>query len=343
MAIETISNTQVLFNSVPVGEPTETDFKVVTVAINPQSHLQENFLLIKNLWISLDPYMRGRMRNPEKGSYSSAFELGKPLTAGAVGEVIQSNSKLYNVGDVVLGHFDWANYTVAHEKAIQQKIDQSKYKFPLEAWLGLLGMPSLTAYYGLVHIGKPKAGETLYVSAAAGAVGQVVGQIGKKLGLRVVGSAGTDEKVKYLTETLKFDAAFNYKNGDFKENLKKFTPSGIDIYFENVGGEQLEAVLDLMNENGRIPVCGMISQYNGAAYGVKNLFNVIGKRLLLQGFIVGDHYNIFPEFLNWMMENTSDGSFFYETTISEGIENAPKAFIGLLKGENTGKQLIKNI
>jgi NADPH-dependent curcumin reductase CurA len=287
------------------------------------------------------------MRSPEIQSYSSAFELNKPMTGGGVAEVVQSNSSKVKVGDVVVAFIDWANYTVVHEKAISQVVDQEKFKsFPLHAWVGLLGMPSFTAYVGLVKIGTPKKGETLYVSAAAGAVGQVVGQIGKRLGLRVVGSAGSDDKVSSLVENLGYDAAFNYKTQPIAETLRKLCPNGIDIYFENVGGEMLDIVLTQMNQNGRIPVCGMISQYNKAGsgeeeYGVKNLINVLSKRLLMQGFIIGDHYHHYPEFLEFMVKNTADGKFVYETTIEKGIENAPKAFIGLLEGKNKGKQLLE--
>ncbi|KAJ3065177.1 hypothetical protein HDU99_004250, partial [Rhizoclosmatium hyalinum] len=216
------------------------------------------------------------------------------------------------------------------------------HTFTDETWLGRLGMPSFTAYVGLVLIGKPKKGETLFVSAAAGAVGQVVGQIGKRLGLRVVGSAGSDEKVSLLVDKLGFDAAFNYNTSNIKDKLVELCPNGIDIYFENVGGETLDAVLAVMNNHGRIPVCGMISQYNGAGDGIHNLMQIIGKRILLQGFIqsdwIAEHHDAF---LQWMFEHAMDESFIYETTVSEGIESLPEAFLGMMAGKNIGKQLVK--
>ncbi|KAJ3105423.1 hypothetical protein HK100_003897 [Physocladia obscura] len=340
------TNTKVLFKSIPEGAANLANFEVVSEPFNIQTAaaaLQPNSVLIKVTWLSVDPYMRGRMRKPEVASYSAAFTLGQPFMGHGVGIVVKSTSEKFAEGDVVLGILPWGNYVSVPEAAITRKINTADAPdLPHETYLGLLGMPSFTAYAGLVVLGKPKAGETLFVSAAAGAVGQVVGQIGKRFGLRVVGSCGTDEKVDHLVNRLGFDAAFNYNKHPIREKLAELCPNGIDIYFENVGGETLEAVLTLMNVHGRIPVCGMISQYDGAGYGVKNLFSVISKRITLQGFLVSDFYaDHHDAFLKWMFEHGLDGTFFYEQTVANGIENVPAAFIGMMDGKNIGKQLIK--
>ncbi|KAJ3074210.1 hypothetical protein HDU98_011867 [Podochytrium sp. JEL0797] len=339
------SNTEILFKEIPTGAATAQDtFQIVKDdAFDPSSlEVRPDCVLLQASWLSLDPYMRGRMRAPEKESYSAPFEVGKPLAGHGIATVLQSNSKKFNIGDVVLGFLPWSNYAVVHEAAIQHAINRPESPaVPQEAWLGILGMPSFTAYSGLVLIGKPKAGETLFVSAAAGAVGQVVGQIGKSLGLRVIGSAGTDEKVDLLLTKFGFDAAFNYNKHIIHEKLAELCPNGIDIYFENVGGETLDAVLPLMNNHGRIPVCGMISQYNGAGTGIKNLMNVISKRLLIQGFLVSDFTPHHGEFVKWMFEHAMDGKFVYEMTVAEGIEAMPEAFVGMMAGKNVGKQLVK--
>ncbi|KAJ3003947.1 UNVERIFIED_CONTAM: hypothetical protein HDU68_005417 [Siphonaria sp. JEL0065] len=338
-------NTRVLFKSIPVGAATKDTFDIVhddSFDVNNQELVPDS-VLIKTTWLSLDPYMRGRMRKPELESYSAAFTVGQPLAGHGVGVVVKSTSTKYKEGDAVLGFLPWASYAVVSAAFVTRKINSSDTPaLPHETWLGLLGMPSFTAYVGLITIGKPKAGETLFVSAAAGAVGQVVGQIGKRLGLRVVGSCGTDEKVDFLVNKLGFDAAFNYNKHNIRDKLAELCPQGIDIYFENVGGETLDAVLTLMNVGGRIPVCGMISQYNGAGDGIKNLMQVIPKRILIQGFLqtdfVKDHHE---DFLKWMFEHAMDGSFVYEQTVAEGIESLPEAFIGMMAGKNTGKQLVK--
>ncbi|KAJ3076890.1 hypothetical protein HDU98_010985 [Podochytrium sp. JEL0797] len=336
------SNTKVLFKQIPAGAATADTFEISKDdSFNPSAvEVGANSVLVQTSWLSLDPYMKGRMRAPETKSYSPAFELGKPMGGHGVGTVVKSNSPKFAVGDAIVGFLPWMSYAVVPDSMI--KAIPATPKLPIEAYLGILGMPSFTAYAGLVAIGKPKAGETLFVSAAAGAVGQVVGQIGKRLGLRVVGSAGSDEKVDLLINKLGFDAAFNYNKFATNDKLAELCPNGIDIYFENVGGATLDAVLLHMNVHGRIPVCGMISQYNGAGDGIHNLLNIISKRILIQGFLQTDfvptHHD---EFLKWMFEHALDGSFVYETTVAEGIESIPEAFIGMMCGKNIGKQLVK--
>ncbi|KAI8615990.1 hypothetical protein BC830DRAFT_1063832 [Chytriomyces sp. MP71] len=338
-------NTSVCFKAIPNGPATDDTFEVKhDVAFTVETaEVQAQHVLVKLQWISLDPYMRGRMRSAEVKSYSAPFAIGQPMVGHALGEVVKSASDKYKVGDVVLGFFKWQQYAMVHEAAITRVLNApGAPALTPETYLGLLGMPSFTAYVGLVAIGKPKEGETLFVSAAAGAVGQVVGQIGKRLGLRVVGSAGTDDKVDYLISKLGFDAAFNYNKHNILEKLTELCPNGIDIYFENVGGETLEAAITLANNHARFPVCGMISQYHGANYHVKNLMQIIQKRILIQGFLQSDwlptHGN---EFMEWMFAHALDGKFVYESTIAEGIESIPRAFIGMMEGKNTGKQLVK--
>ncbi|ORY31565.1 NAD(P)-binding protein [Rhizoclosmatium globosum] len=300
-------NTSVLFKAIPSGPATLDTFEVsqdASFSFESQE-LPPNTILVETKYLSLDPYMRGRMRPAETKSYSAAFELGKPGQGHGTGIVKKSTSSKFKVGDEVLGFLPWNTYSAIPDYLVKPINTTTTKTFTHETWLGRLGMPSFTA-------------RTLFVSAAAGAVGQVVGQIGKRLGLRVVGSAGSDEKVSLLVDKLGFDAAFNYNTSNIKDKLVELCPNGIDIYFENVGGETLDAVLAVMNNHGRIPVCGMISQYNGAGDGIHNLIQIIGKRILLQGFIQSD----------W-------------TTVSDGIESLPEAFLGMMAGKNIGKQLVK--
>ncbi|KAJ3410363.1 hypothetical protein HDV05_003866 [Chytridiales sp. JEL 0842] len=335
------TKTQVIFKSEPKGFVSVDNMEVRQVPFSIESvELKDGDVLIEPSYFSLDPYMRGRMR-VGAASYVAGFALNAPMSGGAVGKVVKSNNADFPVGTVVVGHMTWESYVVVPKAAGLTKINES-LGVPLSFYLGILGMPGMTAYSGLLKIGKPKAGETLFVSAASGAVGLVVCQIGKILGLRVVGSAGSDDKVAYLRDVLKIDGAFNYKTEDIAESLDKHCPNGIDIYFENVGGETLDAVLPRMNNFGRIPVCGMISQYNGAGYGLKNTMNIVGKRLLLQGFIVSDYYaemqeQFVKDVSNWVKE----GKLVYRETIVEGIENIPKTLVGLFTGDNFGKAIVK--
>ncbi|MGB1250960.1 MAG: NADP-dependent oxidoreductase [Candidatus Promineifilaceae bacterium] len=320
----------------PIGIPTREDFTIATVEIADPS---EGQLLVKNLYMSVDPYMRGRMI--DRRSYVPPFQLGEAMTGGCVGEVIESNHAGFQVGDHVLGFDSWREYYLSDGKGLHQL---DKFLLPLSTYLGVAGMPGQTAYWGLLDIGKPQEGETVFVSAAAGAVGSIVCQIAKLKGCTVIGSAGSAEKVAWLTDTLGIDAAFNYKEVDsVGKKLRELAPKGIDIYFENVGGDHLEGALANMRVNGRIPVCGMISQYNAteAVAGPSNLTSIIGNRLLLKGFIVSDYGARSAEFYADMALWLSSGKVQYKETIHEGIESAPDAFIGLFTGTNMGKMLVK--
>ena len=313
----------------PVGIPKESDFELAEVAIaDPKA----GEVLVRNIYMSVDPYMRWVVRN---------VALGVPLKGGCVGQVVQSGSESFQVGDYVLGGLGWREYYLARAESLSQ-IDPMLA--PIQSFIGAVGMPGHTAYFGLLDVGEPKAGETVFVSAASGAVGAIVCQIAKIKGCRVVASAGSDQKVNWLLETAGVDAAFNYKRvNNLVDELKQHCPDGIDIYFENVGGVHLEAALSLMNMHGRIPLCGMIAHYNDVepTPGPKNLSTAIGKRLKLQGFIVTDYADRTSEFYADMRQWISEGRMHWEETIIEGLESAPQAFIGLFKGENMGKMIVK--
>ncbi|KAG0006517.1 hypothetical protein BGZ65_007134 [Modicella reniformis] len=324
------------------------EFPVPGEHFEVQSHelkidLKDNDVLLRNLFISLDPYMRGKMRNTDN-SYTAGFKIGQPLDGAGVSEVIESKNPAFPVGAIVTGMVGWEEYTVvAGAKGLRAIPNARESKIPLSAYVGVLGMPGLTAYSSLKIIGQPKAGETIFISAASGAVGQLVGQIAKRLDLRVVGSAGSDDKVEYLLKELKFDAAFNYKKGNILESLRAAAPEGVDIYYENVGGETLEAALEVMKLHGRIIACGMISQYNTQnPYGVKNLVNIVGKRITMRGFIVSDFAaesgaDFARDVGSWLV----NGEIIYKEDIAVGIDNAPTAFVGMLQGKNFGKQVVK--
>jgi hypothetical protein len=320
----------------PVGLPSERDFELAAVPI-PSPGTGE--VLVRNLYMSVDPYMRGRML--EQPSYVQPFPLGQPLEGGCVGQVVESNGGKVQVGDYVLGRKGWRESYISDGSDLT-KIDPTQA--PLQAYLGILGMPGLTAYVGLLDIGQPQVGNTVFVSAAAGAVGSVVCQIAKLKGCRVVGSAGSVAKVQWLQDVAGVDAAFNYKDVDsLTVELGKHCPHGVDVYFENVGGTHLEAALEHMNPRGRIALCGMISQYNEGApsSGPRNLRLAVRKRLTLTGFIVSDHVNRQPQFYADMGAWIADGKIKWEETIVHGIENAPRAFLGLFTGENMGKMLVR--
>lgn len=320
----------------PTGLPSAEDFELATITL-PEAGPGE--MVVHNLYMSVDPYMRGRM--VDRKSYVPPFALGETLNGGAVGQVVQSNGGPLAVGTYVLNGWGWREYFSSDGKGLTT-IDPSIA--PVQAFLGAVGMPGQTAYFGLLDIGQPKAGETVFVSAAAGAVGSMVCQIAKIKGCRVVGSVGSQAKVDWLRHELGVDAAFNYKEAtDLKAELGKHCPNGIDIYFENVGGDHLEAALTHMNNNGRIPVCGMISQYNAteSVPGPSNLGLIIGKRLKLQGYIVSDYRARAGEFYADMKEWIAADQIKWQETVVEGIENAPSAFIGLFTGDNMGKMLVK--
>jgi len=326
---------EIRLKSRPQGEPTQSNFELVEVTIPEPA---EGQVLVRNHFMSVDPYMRGRMNDTK--SYVPPFQLGQALDGGAVGQVVRSRSPEFKEGDFVVGSGGWREYSVGSAKGYSQ-VDPRQA--PLQAYLGVLGMPGQTAYVGLLDIGKPVAGETVFVSGAAGAVGGLVGQIAKLKGCRTVGSAGSAQKVAHLREKLGFDAAFNYKDGPAAQALETLCPEGIDVYFDNVGGEQLEAAIGKMKNYGRIALCGAISQYNATAPtpGPRNLMLAVGKRLTLRGFIVSDHKDRYADFLRDMSGWLREGKVTLEETLVEGLEKAPEAFIGLLRGDNTGKMVVR--
>jgi NADPH-dependent curcumin reductase CurA len=320
----------------PVGIPSEDDFELVRIQV-PEP--REGEVLVRNIYMSVDPYMRGRM-NDQK-SYVPPFQIGKPLEGGCVGRITASKNGRFAAGDYVLGMQGWRELFISDGSGLV-RVDPGLA--PIRSYLGVLGMPGLTAYVGLLDIGQPEAGLTVFVSAASGAVGSVVCQIAKIKGCRVIGSAGSDEKVEWLLNTAGIDAAFNYKRaGDLSGELARLCGQGIDIYYENVGGKHLEAALDRMNPFGRIVLCGMISQYNATKRepGPGNLFLAVTKRLTLRGFIVTDHMDRQNQFYADMSAWMREGKIQWKETVVESIENAPKAFIGLFQGENFGKMLVK--
>lgn len=334
--MNTIISREIRLKSRPVGLPKEKNFELVE---KPVQRPGPNQLLVKNLYMSVDPYMRGRMI--DRKSYVPPFQVGQTLEGGSVGEVLESNNDHYKPGDMVLSFLGWREYFVSDGAGLI-RIDPKNA--PVQAYLGTLGMPGLTAYCGLLEIGKPAAGETVFVSAAAGAVGSVVCQIAKLKGCRVLGSAGSDEKVAWLKEQAGADDAFNYKTaGDLVETVGRLAPGGIDVYYENVGGRHLEAALEHMNTRGRLVMCGMIDQYNAVKppAGPSNLGYVILKQLRMQGFIVLDYMDRMPRFHADMGKWIAAGKMKWKETVREGIENAPAAFIGLFKGQNVGKMIVK--
>ena len=327
-------NVQVTLANRPTGWVQESDFKIVETDIPRPGPSQ---VLVKNLYLSLDPYMRGRMNAGP--SYAANVAVGQVMVGGTAGEVVESNNPNFKPGDFVAGYFGWQQYGVSNGAELQ-KVDAKA--IPLSAYLGAVGMPGLTAWWGLLDIGAPKAGETVVVSAAAGAVGSIVGQIAKLKGCRAVGIAGGKAKCDLVVNELGFDACVDYKGGNLAKDLRAAAPKGIDIYFENVGGVVLETVALQLNPFARIPLCGLISQYNEPRpHGMDNFVMLLINRVKLQGFIVSDYApksgQATAELAQWVRE----GKIKYRETIANGIENAPRAFIGLLKGENIGKQLVK--
>jgi NADPH-dependent curcumin reductase CurA len=319
----------------PKGWPTEDTFEIAEAPLV----VEPGHLVVRNLYMSVDPYMRGRMNDAK--SYSEPFKVGEVMDGGAVGEVVQSDAEGFAVGDIVLHFKGWRDYAVLHPK---QAVKVDPNAAPISTYLGVLGMPGLTAYAGLLRSAEFKEGDTVFVSGAAGAVGQVVGQLAKLKGAkRVIGSAGTAEKVKYLVEELGFDAAFNYKDGPVADQLAQAAPEGIDVYFDNVGGEHLEAAINSLTVHGHIAICGMISGYNAteATPAPRNLAQVIAKRLTIRGLLVGDHYDLQPQFVAEVAPLVAGGQLKYTETVVEGLDNAPQAFLGMMRGENTGKMLVK--
>jgi len=318
----------------PPGEPAETDFRVEEVLMPEPRHGEA---LVKVAYLSLDPYQRGRMR--EAASYAANVGLGEVMTGGVVGEVVASQHPGLTVGDTVEGSLGWQEYAVAPGVALR-KVDPSLA--PISTANGVLGMPGMTAYFGLLDVGQPKAGETIVVSAASGAVGQVVGQIGKIMGCRVIGIAGGAKKCAFVKDELGFDACVDYKAGnDLDAALRAACPNGIDGNFENVGGMVLDVVLARMNAFGRIALCGMISGYDGEPIPLQQPQLLLQSRLRIEGFIVSEHMEVWPEALKELATMVATGKLKYRESVAQGIAAAPEAFLGLLKGKNFGKQLVK--
>jgi len=329
-------NKQIMLAARPVGFPKESDFKLVE---SPVPTPGEGQFLVRSLYLSVDPYMRGRMSG--KKSYAAPVEIGQVMIGGAVGQVVESRHPQFAAGEIAVGMFGWQHYAVSDGAGVR-KVDPSIA--PISTALGVLGMPGLTAYFGLLEIGRPQAGETVVVSGAAGAVGSIVGQIAKIKGCHVVGIAGTDEKVRYVVEDLGFDTAFNYKTTpNYYRKLLQLCPNGIDVYFDNVGGEITDAVVRLINVRARLVICGQISQYNleRPEMGPRWLWTLITKQAKVEGFLVFQFADRNQEALKQMAEWMKEGKLKYHESIVEGIENAPRAFIGMLRGENIGKQLVK--
>lgn len=332
---------QCVIASRPQGMVTEDDFRVEHFpASEVQRELEEGELLVKLVFISVDPYMRGRMN--DKKSYVAPFELGKPGMGGATGVVVKSNDPGFSVGDHVLGHFIWRQFVIVKSNSVTKLPVPDESGISPSLFLGALGLTGLSAYIPLLKLGKPKSGDVVFISGAAGAVGSVVGQIAKSLGCKVYGSVGSASKLE-LVRNLGFDDAFNYKEVSSLENgLKSILgDKEIDIFFDNVGGELLEATLNHMKLNGRVICCGQISQYNADVYGVKNLFNVVIKRLTMSGFIISDWISEWGQATLELTELYKKGKLLSKETVIHGHENIPKAFIGLFKGDNIGKMIVK--
>ena len=332
------TNREIRLRRRPVGMPTEGDFELAETPIPTPSHGQ---VLVRNIYMSVDPYMRGRMYDRE--SYVPPFQIGETLSGGAVGQVVSSNNNpRFQAGDFVNNFSGWREWFTTGGGELT-KIDAVP-GIPIQAYLGAFGMPGLTAYGGLLRTGALKDGERVFVSAASGAVGAVVCQIAKNKGCYVVGSAGSDEKCEWLKREARVDEAINYRTaGDLTAALKRAAPEGIDVYFENVGGAHLDAALANMRMHGRIAVCGMIEQYNATSpqLGPANIINVIPLRLTIKGFIVTDFMDMMPDFIRDMSAWRQAGKMNWQETIDDGIENAPRAFLKLFKGENFGKMLVR--
>ncbi len=329
-------NQQIVMAARPVGMPKESDFAMVE---EPVREIAEGEFLVRIIWLSVDPYMRGRMRDAP--SYAAPLEIGEVMTGGAVGEVIESRNPGFTTGDYVEGMFGWQKYAIS-DGAGTRKADPTLA--PISTALYALGMPGMTAYFGLLEVGRLREGETVLVSGAAGAVGSLAGQITKVSGCRVIGIAGSDEKVEYLTGELGFDGAFNYKTAsDYTGVLKELCPDGIDVYFDNVGGKITDAALMNLAVGARVVICGQISQYNlkRPELGPRLLFQLIVKQARMEGFLVFQFADRYEEGMRQMAEWLREGKIRYRETVVEGLQNASAAFIGMMQGANIGKQLVK--
>lgn len=336
----TDNNRRIVLASRPVGAPTQDNFRLETVAV---PSIKEGEVLLRSIYLSLDPYMRGRMNDAK--SYAEPVAIDEVMVGATVCQVEQSQHSDYQVGEWVLAYTGWQDYGVSNgEGLVKLGMEPSHPSFAL----GIMGMPGFTAYMGLLDIGQPKKGDTLVVAAATGPVGATVGQIGKLKGCRVIGVAGGEEKCRHAKEVLGFDECIDHKAEDFAEQLAAACDKGIDVYFENVGGKVFDAVMPLLNTGARIPVCGLISQYNATSLpdGPDRMSALMGmllvKRIKMQGFIIFDDYaHRYNEFATQMADWLAQGKIQYKEPVVEGFENAPQAFMGLLKGENFGKLVIK--
>lgn len=327
------TNLTIVLKSHPVGAPRPADFALVR---DPMPKPGAGEVLCRTIYLSLDPYMRGRISGVR--SYAAPVEIGQVIVGGTVSEVVESNHPRFQRGDVVVGYDGWQAYAVSNGAGMRT-LDRAAA--PISTALGVLGMPGLTAYVGLLEIGRPKRGETVVVSAASGAVGSIVGQLAKAGGCRAVGIAGTDAKCRYVVDELGFDACVNYRQG-LPASLAAACPNGIDVYFENVGGPVLDAVLALANQGARIPLCGLISEYNATSpVPGPNWRPLLAKRIRVQGFIVSDHLDRAPAFLADLAPRVRDGRLKYREDVVDGLESAPAAFIGLLEGKNFGKLIVR--
>jgi len=327
-----MTNPRWVLASRPLGPVSEANFRLEQAPVPKPG---DGEVLVRNLWLSLDPYMRGRMSDAK--SYAKGVDIGEVMVGQTIGEVVESRHPSLKMGDMVLTQLGWQLYGTTREAT---KVDKSRA--PLSYYLGLIGMPGMTAYFGLKEIGQPKTGETVVVSAASGAVGSVVGQLAKLWGCRAVGIAGGREKCDYVKNELGFDACLDYKAGALREPMKEACPKGIDVYFDNVGGEIFDLALTRMNLFGRIVVCGTISDYNSTEpYRVRNMRAVLVNRLRLQGMIVYDWKDRYGEALKALGGYFAEGKLKYRESIVQGLENAPRGLIDLLNGKNFGKQLVK--
>ncbi|WP_243400111.1 NADP-dependent oxidoreductase [Arthrobacter glacialis] len=336
LVITSIS-TQIQLAARPVGWPRPNDFATVQIELG---ELAPGQIRVVNEFISVDPYMRGRMSAAK--SYSAPFGLGETMTGGAIGRVVESASDAFPVGSVVLHQFGWRD--VVQEDAAGFKVVPEIPGAPLSLYLGILGMTGLTGYVGLTAVANMVPGDTVFISGAAGAVGTAAGQIARLLGAgRVIGSAGTDEKVALLTEKYGYDAAFNYKSGPVREQLAAAAPEGIDVFFDNVGGEHLEAALDVFNPGGRAALCGAIAGYNSTErkVGPDNMVNMITRGLSLKGFTLGSYLDLAPEFNEHMTAWFTAGKIAYDETVVDGIGNAVDALLSMMQGANTGKMVVR--
>ncbi len=332
----TSRNRQIVLAARPKGLPNESDFRLVEASLPAP---EKGEFLVQALYLSLDPYIRGRMNDVE--SYVPALQIGEVIASGVVGRVVQSHHPGFAEGEIVQGMFGWQEYALSNGQGVL-KVDAAVA--PVSTALGILGMPGMTAYFGLLEVGQPKAGETVVVSGAAGAVGSVVGQIARLQGCRCIGTTGSDAKVRYLVDELGFDAAFNYKTtADYSARLRALCPNGIDVYFDNVGGAITDAVLPLINNGARLVICGQSSQYNleKPDTGPRWLWQLIVHQARAEGFLVFKFSARFPEAVTRMAQWLREGKLKYRETTAEGIENTPRAFIGMLQGANIGKQLVR--